>query len=310
MLDETKEEAAKQEIENWIEDHSFRGPSDKEARWLQNGLESGAFSEGNLIGACIYAYHQAEAAVKRNMRWRKDVKNEVLLHTSDEALNYFADVANGDLDPRLTMITTNNRVLAEYAVVKDPRHLRTIAAWAKIYHRASEENLKFRNTFRAIERTQEWFDSSDRARDRLGRRSNELDEPRIFTSIILKKLVFYGRNRAAEKLNEFIEKSTQTGIEFPSRIRIPNLNSRVFHVQPAANPDLYSLDADSILLLELEPEQEGDKEDEKKTKWVHRRQFFEALAILAWTMHEINAAATELGRSLRYMRAKHRRRYH
>ena len=306
MAKMNKEEKAMQEIKNWINQHPFRIPSTESKDWLRSGCQKGDFSDGNLIEAGLYAFRKAESAVAENNERRKSL-NKTWLLTPHDVTTHFADVNGGDLDPNLTMITEDNRKLVDWEVVKDSRHLRTIAVWAKIYHRATDENLVFKNTFRAMMRTQAWFEDSNRRYDRLGRNTNELDEPWIFTPTILKKLVFYGRDSIVEKRKQFIEFSTQARTEFPCKIRIPNLPHRVFHVQPRPDPDLYSMAADPILLYSIEPEQDGDSEDDKKQKRRQRRLFFQSLAILAWKMHEIEAATFEVTHALRGMRAMYRR---
>jgi hypothetical protein len=125
MANQDKEASAIQEIKNWTETNSFKGPSNEEMKWLQDKHQKGDFTDDNLVEAGVYAYDQAREAALQNEKLRE----KAYINPSKVDLSFWADAEDGEKD--LTMLRDNRDQRVTRAAAKDPRQLRRIVVLAK-----------------------------------------------------------------------------------------------------------------------------------------------------------------------------------
>lgn len=206
------------------------------------------------------------------------------------------------------MLLEDNRMLVDPDVVRDKRRLRTIAAWAKVYHRAMEESARLQNDIRLMRLVEAWFYNPHRKRDRIGRTapdSYQLHHPSYTGWRILKEKTLEFQEAITRDVNMFEGLVQTVHRDFKQgRIVIPDLRMRVFDVEPRADPDLYFMEEGSIRAYDLSPALPDGPPEERTRKMQLRERFLQSLAILAWNCAEIQKATMDLGDRLRAARGR------
>jgi hypothetical protein len=151
MANQDREASAMQEIKNWIETNSFKGPSNEEMKWLQDKHQKGDFTDDNVVEAGAYAYDQAREAALQN----ENLREKAYINPSKVDLSFWADAEDDNTD--LAMLRDNRDQRVTRAAGKDLRQLRRIAALAKIYHCIPEENKQLEDEIVGVEFALAWL---------------------------------------------------------------------------------------------------------------------------------------------------------
>ena len=186
-----------QRLYNWIDNHNFPFPSTFERVYLDDG----GFNDDELFVALQYANFQATKAVERNIQLMKESSRPIEGYRT--VLN-FADTQNGDGDGR--QVFSLESVADNYTnpdLQKDPRFKRTIAALAKCYHRALEENNVLETNLSKTTQMYKWVnDAPSRLDYNEDAEAQFLSNP-YFTSNILKKAVVYTKSLGKQNLQRY-----------------------------------------------------------------------------------------------------------
>ena len=290
---------------NWIKTDSFNEDSDHGVKILTHLKYN--FQPPELRKGMKYAYDLAKEAMDENVRLR------AILHVScgTGTLNDFVDYRDDNnrrimnLVQQLPAWIENDEPLLH----KEHRFNRTLVVVAKAYHRAKEENERLENEMKGLARIYAWIDDPKRIEYRelaypIGLREDKFSDAEIKDGAV--HALARGRE-AAHKYKYLAKQATVYILENKHRSKEEKAISKTLVkrqedlVPTVTSPrtDIWGMNFDDIRDMQISGDSEYEDPEDKESDVMQMYYFRPSVALLAKTVHEIEALCEKLEREIK-----------